>query len=212
MMSGVRSAPTPTPRAATLSSTPKTRARTLAGAIRAMRVKPPTSTRALPAPTIASMTIADVAEGKSPMTTRGAPHRATPSPNQAASRPVPTRSAAAADATTAPAPRAALSTPDAGVPEPHELHRDDDREDRDGATHDGLGADQGEQQPQVPVGVHRADPAQGPVQRALGIGCGVAERGRFRMHPGHQPPGPRRRDGRHGEHLGRPARWRAGPR
>ena len=62
--------------------------------------------------------MADAAEGARPMTTRGAPHRAAPSPNQAASRRVPTRSAAAAEASTAPAPRAALSTPTPGSPRP----------------------------------------------------------------------------------------------
>ena len=118
MTRGVTRAPTPTDSAAMLSSSPKTLARTCGGAIRAMRVNAPRSMRALPAPTTASMTMADVAEGTSPMTTIGAPQSAAPSPNQAASRLVPTRSAAATDATTAPAPSAALSTPTPGSPSP----------------------------------------------------------------------------------------------
>ena len=94
---------------------------------------------------------------------------------------------------------------DAGVAEPDELHRDDHREDGDGATHERLGADQGEEQTQVAMGVHRADPAQGAVQRAFGVALGAVERGRFRVDARHQPAGPRRRDRRHDEHLGRTA-------
>ena len=101
---------------------------------------------------------------------------------------------------------------DAGVTEPHELHRDDDREDRDRATHEGLDADQGEEQAQVGMGVHGAEAAEGAVQRALGVGLAVVERGRLRMHPGHQRirPTPTRRPPRRAP--GRARRWRAGPR
>ena len=81
-----------------------------------------------------------------------------------------------------------------------------------GPAHEGLGADQGEEQPQVAVGVHGADPAQGPVQRALGVGRAVVERRRLRVDPGHQHsrPRPTRRPPRRAPGPGR--RWRAGPR
>ena len=207
MTSGVSRAPRPTRDGGDALEQPEdageARWRARSGA---MRVKPPTSIRALPAPTIASMTIADAADGneaddderRSPQGgTEPEPGRQPLGSHEEGRRggredrpgaegcvehptpgsPSPTSSTATTTVKTVMAPRMKVWAP---------IRAKSSRRSR--------------------MAVHRADPAQGAVQRAFGVGLGVVERRRFRVDAGHQPAGPRRGDRRHGEHLGRAAR------
>ena len=89
-----------------LSSTPKTRASTALGTIRAIRVNAVTSTRALPTPMTPAASSATAYGGSRPITASGAPQSTTATPSQRVIARLPTSSVHSRLPTSAPMPTA----------------------------------------------------------------------------------------------------------